>query len=222
MTSSTTGRAIASLCRMTPHHIFYIPSVFILGLVTGAAVSRRQPSSSREARVLIGSLVLLVVMFAITHVMPLAGGPAALHGALGGVPLFDQSPLFSPAAVVERVAAYGPAGRAAYARFTYTADVVFPLTLLLFLTQLRKHVRRPNGDRVMGVMAPAWFLADMMENAMVHTLLTSFPEPHDGIAGILGVVTVLKFGLLALALGWPLLRWARAALARPVAPEPAR
>lgn len=88
-----------------------------------------------------------------------------------------------------------------YQRFTYTDDVVFPLSLLVFVYFLGRFV----GDRsavgsgmriVMQGLPLVWFGFDMLENAMVYQLLGQYPLTNETLGNLLGLVTVTKFALL--------------------------
>jgi hypothetical protein len=215
---------------MPLEHIVFIPTVFLLGFFLGGVVATRaersrsrgtrEDSAGRRAQdsagkrtsgwTLLGSFTLVAIAFISTHVLPLFGGPRALGIALSGQRLFDQQPSFSSTEVYARLSAFGAVGRAMYQRFTYTADVIFPLILLMFLVLLARFVgdRTSFGTRSQKALAALpfiWFSFDMMENAMVFVLIAGFTGRHDTLAGALGFVTAAKFGLLLLSIAVPLL-----------------
>lgn len=197
---------------VTREHFFFVPFVFFLGVLLGSLIARARlgPATlatgegGRGPRVgmlgLVGPLVAFLVLFIATHAAS-HGGPGALEQALGGRPIFDQRASFSASEVYARIEAFGSAGRAAYARMTFTVDLVFPLVLLAFLVQLLRYVteRSTVGERArwLAFLLPvAWLLSDFAENAVIHRLLTTYPARHDSLAGALGALTYLKFGLL--------------------------
>jgi hypothetical protein len=100
------------------------------------------------------------------------------------------------------MAAFGAAGRAAYRRLTFTADLIFPLVLCACLLQLMRYVteRVPTLGRASRMLLLAlpltWLAADLAENAVIFQLLGAFPTRHDVLAGWLGTLTDLKFSLL--------------------------
>jgi hypothetical protein len=148
------------------------------------------------------------LVFVITHMVPFEGGAKALHATLQGQPLFDQHTAPTADAVYERLQSFGAAGREAYRRFTYTGDILFPLSLLLFLTVLAFFVRQrtaaPRALRYLLISLPfIWFLADMAENSMIYVLISNYPDRHMFLAGLLSTITTLKFTLLLGSIGVP-------------------
>ena len=189
---------------MTPEHAIFIPIVFALGLLSGLLLGTR-PSGGGTVLL---SLGLALGVFALTHLTPLPFAVGGVQHALGGAPLFDQSPSFSAAEVFDRIESFGDEGRAAYRLETYTGDVLFPLALLTFLLALARFAGRSRGGavrRVLWALPLAWFAADMVENATIYTLLAGHPSPSTTLAALLGPTTVLKFALLAASLLAPLL-----------------
>jgi hypothetical protein len=190
---------------MTREHLFFIPFIFALGFVVGALTTRERPreagSDGKGRQVVVAGLIVLFV-FVATHALSTHGGARQTGELLGGQALFDQRPSFSPDEVHERIAHFGEAGRDAYRRMTYTSDLAFPLALFAFLISLARYVARstmfhfPRAARLATLVPVLWLVADLSENAIVHTLLGAFPERNDALAGLLGVVTDTKFTLL--------------------------
>ena len=54
-----------------------------------------------------------------------------------------------------------------------------------------------------GALPFIWFGTDMLENAIVFTLLTQFPMQNEFLGAIVGFVTVAKFSFLLLAIAAP-------------------
>lgn len=206
---------------MTVHHIFYIPLVFLLGLFFGLLISEKRIGNFREKlqvkpnfthfsppkvslMYLILTLLILIGVFIITHIFPIPYGLKIVHNALGGFALFDKQPSFSGTEVYNRLQAYAIAGLPVYKRFTYTTDLIFPLTFFYFLRTLsrfvaqRISVHRYLLSAIIGLPF-IWLGFDLVENSMVFALLSAFPTRNDFIAGILSYVTTIKFGLLFLA-----------------------
>lgn len=203
---------------MTPAHAFFIPSVFFLGFLFGGIVaSRRAPIavpqgdaklSGPTGRTLMIAFIVFAGIFSATHLFPQFGGSKAISVAVHGMPILDQRPAFSSIDVFQRLEAFGEAGRAMYQRFTYSADIVFPLSLLVFLALLARfaaqRIMLSAAMRNMLVVLPLiWFGADMMENAIVYTLISQFPAKNDYLGEIVGLVTVSKFILLLLSIATP-------------------
>ena len=215
---------------MPAEHIIYIPMVFLLGFVLGGwlvtRLARRQLPATREpaagARAegatrtatsmwpVLSAFAVFASAFISTHIFPLFGGVKAIASATAGLRLLDQQPAFSSAEVYARLTEFGVAGRTLYQQFTYSTDVLFPLTLLVFLLLLARYVsaRIALGTRLrrsLLALPLLWFATDMLENAMLFSLLAGFPARNDRLASGLGLVTVGKFVLLLLSISAPLL-----------------
>lgn len=205
---------------MTPAHLFFIPTVFFLGFFAGGMATsffRRASPVDMEsgsvhgqtsAKALLIAFVVFATVFVATHMSPQFGGSKAISVAMHGMPILDQRPSFSSDDVYQRLDAFGMAGRDMYQRFTYSSDVVFPLTLLVFLSLLAKFVAQRSllsirWRKALVALPFVWFASDMLENAIVYSLLSQFPVRNDALGGMVGFVTVAKFGLLLLSIAVP-------------------
>lgn len=205
---------------MTPAHVFSIPSVFFLGFLAGGmAASRFQPPAQAgvegrkvqgrtSAKALLIAFIVFATVFSATHMSPQFGGAKAISVAMHGMPILDQRPSFSSVDVYQRLDAFGIVGRDMYQRFTYSIDVVFPLSLLIFLSLLAKFVAQRTmlsaGWRKALLALPfVWFGSDMLENAIVFSLISQFPVQNNFLGGIVGSVTAAKFSLLLLSIAVP-------------------
>lgn len=204
---------------MTPAHIFFIPSIFFLGFILeglagsrsrsdGSAIAGNTTHSGPLIRTLVIAFFVFASIFVATHMSPQFGGAKAVTAVMHGMPLFDQRPSFSSADVFQRLDAFGDAGRNMYQRFTYSVDIIFPLSLLVFLSLLARFVNQrvalSAGLRKLLLAIPAiWFSADMLENIIVYTLIAQFPAQNDLLGGSVGYVTVAKFSLLLLSIAGP-------------------
>lgn len=196
-------------------HLFFVPAVFLVGMVSGLEVARRRSSPGEPKApgrtgplALMSSLGLFVLVLVVTHFAPIPGGLQDLRARLDRQQLFDQRPSFSPVETHRRIGDFGEAGREAYRRFTYTTDVAFPLGLLIFLRTLAGFVaeRAARGrvtHRVLRLGPWLWFTSDLVENGIVHFLLSAYPERHEGLATGLALVSVVKFALLLLSFALP-------------------
>lgn len=193
----------------TSAHFFFIPIVFFLGLFFGGLLPRqrfgvavgqlRRRATSAKAVALAFAVFALVFVF--THLLSHTSGAHSLSVHLGGQPIFDQRPSFSSVQVYDRLTAFGEEGRSMYQKFTYTDDVVFPLSLLVFVYFLGRFVGDRsavgNGLRLVLLGLPlVWFGFDMLENAMVYQLIGQYPLTSETLGNLLGLVTVTKFALL--------------------------
>jgi hypothetical protein len=215
---------------MPAEHIIYIPMVFLLGFVLGGwLVTRlacRQLPATRETAAeasaegatrtatsiwpVLSAFAVFASAFISTHIFPLFGGAKAIANATAGLRLLDQQPAFSSAEVYARLTEFGVAGRTLYQQFTYSTDVLFPLTFLVFLLLMARYVSARSAlgtglRRSVLALPLLWFATDMLENAMLFSLLAGFPSRNDLIASGLGLVTVGKFVLLLLSISAPLL-----------------
>ncbi|MCB0631371.1 MAG: hypothetical protein R2824_31320 [Saprospiraceae bacterium] len=141
-------------------------------------------------------------------VMPYASG--RLQEAVGGeqeVPPLDLSvPTYSVDFAHESVAAYGEAGRAAYRTIELTADVIYPLIYGLAFALLIAFFWSRIAPRVrwLPLLAVATVLFDYGENAMIITMLNSFPEQSNLVARLSSIFSlgkwILVFTIMGLAL----------------------
>lgn len=214
---------------MTPEHIFFIPTILMIGFFAGAIFTpylsslgdklqlvKKQttgPQSleppSVSGRFVLGALIAFIAVFIATHVFPAPNSVVAVMKINGGLPLFDQSPSFSNEEVYQRLIEYGQEGRDIYKRFVFTTDLIFPLTFFVLLVSLARFV----GERttvpiryssLLVVLPIIWLLSDIFENILTFTLISQFPRPTNIIGGFIGYVTVIKFSLLFLSLFLPL------------------
>lgn len=212
---------------MTIQHVFYIPTIFLLGLVSGiilndrrrgiSAINSRDTDSKTyqlrhqtSGRNLFQTFLVLLLVFVITHIFEMPWGLKTVSQLLGGVEIFDRSPVFSSSEVYMRLNQFSFEGLKTYKRFTYTTDVVFPLSLLAFLSTLAQYVsQRKKINRCLRILLSGlpffWFACDMVENAVIFTILSKYPGQIMFLADSLGYITAVKFVLLLLSLFMPTL-----------------
>ncbi len=203
--------------KMTTAHILYIPTIFLLGFLAGSLFGKAKMTADSPTgtgsvaknpkitgRLLLASFVIFLAVFIGTHFFEIPRSSKAVAKALNGVEIFDKHPSYSSSEVYARLAAFPPAGRALYQQFTYTIDVLFPLTLFIFLLLLalfilERYAVKGKAARVLVALLPVlWFGSDMVENAMIYRLLSMYPVHNNAMAGILGYITISKFSLLLL------------------------
>jgi hypothetical protein len=191
---------------MPTEHIIYIPTIFLLGMLAGRFIPTSRPffaaapGRGKLGWFAAGSIVLTLLIFALTHVVAPLGGVHAVSNLGHGQTVLDQQPVFSASEIYTRLEGFGAAGRDAYKAMTYSSDLLFPTSLLAALVLLGTYLGRRAGFsgaawRWRTLLPVAWFVADMAENAMIYQILDAYPE-HMAWAPALGVVTVLKFALL--------------------------
>jgi hypothetical protein len=193
---------------MTHEHIIFIPVIFFIGFILGKLSSTKNKHTSPSRKGLIISLITFVSLFVSTHIFPFFGGVKALSFVLYGMPIFDQRPSFSSFDVYQRLVDFGSEGREMYQRFTYSADLVFPISFLIFLIMLSKFINEryqpsKNWKKVFITLPILWFFSDVIENVIVFKLLSIFPLENIFLGNVLGEVTVAKFFLLLMSIFAP-------------------
>jgi hypothetical protein len=196
---------------MTHEHFIFIPTIFLVGFLLGRQAADQSTGLRTRARPLAISFLIVTLVFIVTHILPYFGGVKSITLVTGGLRILDSAPAFSAEEVYGRLEAFGTIGREMYQRFTYTSDVIFPLSFLMFLFFLIRFVLQIYSGRsrlaqILYALPVVWFLSDMIENLIVYLVLDTFSQPLR-IAGVLGYVTVTKFILLGLSLLSPLSVW---------------
>lgn len=205
-------------------HYFFIPTIFFLGFFIGSAISNflsqkkigeREIKSTPKTKVslLAATFAVFITFFIITHMIPFSGGAKSLHAVLGHQSLFDQRASSSADEVYDRLESFGEVGRSAYKKFAFSGDVVFPLSLLVFLIALAFFVKERTSlsrvsHQVLISLPIFWFLSDMIENSVIYYLISQYPERNIFLAHQLGSVTNLKFTLLLASIGVPSMLYA--------------
>jgi hypothetical protein len=203
---------------MTSAHILYIPTIFMLGMLTGLLVKSSSSDHTTtkvdahfiSGKLLLGAFIVFAFVFAGTHFFSIPRSAHAIHHALNGAEIFDKSPSYTSSEVYSRIASFPSSGIYLYKQFTYTTDVLFPITLFTFLILLSKYLgqRARVSKRIqttLTMLPIVWFGLDMAENAIVFNLLDNFPLRNDLLAGMLGYVTISKFTMLLLSIAIPAL-----------------
>ena len=199
---------------MTIQHIFYIPTIFLLGFVFGTMTNKVTQSQNNQLlyktsnKKLFQTFLIFLLVFVVTHIFEIPWGSKAVSQLLGGIEIFDKSPVFSSDAVYERVRLFPEEGLMAYKRFTYTIDLIFPISFLIFLSTFARFVSQritiPKYlAKVLIRLSFFWIAFDMLENAVIFNILTKFPSQNEFLGSSLGFITVLKFGLLMLSILMP-------------------
>ena len=197
---------------MSYAHILYIPTIFLLGFLGGFLVgkgSNNSEGTSGQSRItsrtLLGSFLIVLIVFVGTHFFEIPRSSKAVTKALNGLEIFDKKPSYTSDEVYSRLAAFPEKGRQLYKEFTYTIDVLFPLTLFTFLFLLARFaIHRNPVSRAIQIFIVAlpilWISMDFIENAIIFRLLHKYPVKYDALAGMLGYITIIKFSLLLLTI----------------------
>ena len=194
---------------MTFQHLFYIPTIFLLGLIFGILLGNNSNTVSTDGKVSAKKLglvfLIFIIVFIITHSFNIPAGSKQVSMLLGGLEIFDKKPIFGSDAVYHYIQSFPEIGIQVYKRFTYTIDVIFPLSMLLFLHTFSKFTLQRVAltkyfFKTVETLPWIWFGFDMLENATVFYLLTEFPQQHLWVVGSLAWITIAKFSLLFLSL----------------------
>jgi uncharacterized membrane protein HdeD (DUF308 family) len=150
-------------------------------------------------------------------------GIAQLEEITDGVGALDVEMFATAEHIYDILDKQGEAGRAFYRRLLLTTEVVFPLVYrifnVLFLAFLFGRWIAPDSRWNKLCLLPlVGMIADYIENALVLTMLFSYPQRLYGMASVVGVVTTIKWlsnytdwclmavGLLGLVLAYMLRR----------------
>ena len=210
---------------MTIQHILYIPTIFVLGLVFGimtnerkrgiivknsiATTSQNYPLQRKiSGSKLFHTFIIFILVFVFTHMFEIPWGSKAVSQLLGGAEIFDKSPVFSSIGIYNRLSQFPIEGLIAYKHFTYTIDIIFPLSFFAFLLTLTRFVSQritiPKYLANILIGLPVfWFTCDLIENAVIFIILSDFPSQSKVLASSLGYITVMKFGLLLFSIFTP-------------------
>jgi hypothetical protein len=210
---------------MTTQHIFYIPTIFILGLVFGIMFTEKKRgiiatssmASTRQGAIvqhktsgskLFQTFVMFILVFVITHMFEIPWGSKAVSQALGGVEIFDKGPVFSSTEVYNRISKFPIEGLFAYKHFTYTIDIIFPLSFFAFLLTFARFVsqRIKIPKYLVNILIGLpffWFACDLIENAVIFSLLSIYPDQSIILSSSLAYITTVKFGSLLLSIFTP-------------------
>lgn len=138
--------------------------------------------------------VVMLVVFATTHVASFPGSVSHFRDVTGGQKILDLQPSSSSDETWQRLDAMGDAGRAAYLQLIAVVDVVFPLSVALALVALARFTARRLALRrslALGLLALplAYLVLDLSENLVVLRLLLAFPQRLKLAGEIVGWLT---------------------------------
>ncbi len=140
--------------------------------------------------------LLLFVPFPAYFLKTLEERMNALAGqAIGPIDLLVG---YTPAKIQQMVAAYGPEGRAIYARGELTTDIIYPViysSLLCLILSLLFRNRPYAPFRFVNTLPLAILLLDLLENACIVYLLTDYPTTSVTVASLCSVITNLKWAV---------------------------
>lgn len=153
-----------------------------------------------------GKINILLVLFLILEIVAFPYFTGQLKSASGGYGMLDTSLFLPPEQIHRMVAAYGEAGRNVYATDLLTADLLFPVVYALLLAALIRYLFReiypPDDWKQRLVVLPfAGMAFDYAENITILALLSAYPQPAALLAGILPLLTAVKWLLVMASFG---------------------
>jgi len=208
---------------MTTQHVFYIPTVFLLGFVFGIIFSENKllksannsdgSSPDRMSKnKLLYTFLIFILVFIITHLFEIPWGSKQVSSLLNGQEIFDKKPLFSSDEVYAKIGTFSEEGLKVYQRFTYTVDIVFPVSFFVFLLTFAQFVayrikKSKLIYRIIIGFPTLWLITDLLENLIIYIILSNYPTRYDFLGGIIGAVSATKFTLLFCSIIIPLIFW---------------
>ena len=172
-----------------------------------STIAKQAPSSTKLKSVL-AAFILLLLLFTSTHLMKFPGSVANLMSVTSGQKTLDLQASFSNTDTYNRLEAFGEVGRAAYIRTILTVDLIFPLSMFLFLFLLAKYTSQQAGfrlNKVLRIFPFAYLALDFLENLFILILLSNFPESLEFLGSFVGYLTIGKRASMILALLMPTL-----------------
>lgn len=208
---------------MTTQHLFYIPTVFLLGFVFGIIFSENRllrstnnsDGSFRDRmskNKLLYTFLIFILVFIITHLFEIPWGSKQVSSLLNGQEIFDKKPLFSSDEVYTKIGTFSEEGLKVYQRFTYTVDIIFPVSFFVFLLTFAQFVayriKKPKLiNRIITILPTLWLITDFLENLILYIILSNYPTRYEFLGGIIGVVSAIKFTLLFCSIITPVIFW---------------
>ncbi len=171
---------------------------------------RRRPEPGGEARFW---GLLLVVLSVVIH-----GWYAREFEVRVGLPVVPGDGALHPRDILERMAAYGSAGRQSYVAFLSLACLV-PVTASLVLARLYELLGDARYRRPLAIIAALPALSGLAENTLLALLAMTYPSADLYLASLAYAFTALKVVAWAAA-GLALAVLASAWLRRRVEPDP--
>jgi hypothetical protein len=150
-----------------------------------------------------------VLVFAVTHFLPLPGTLRDVMSKNGGHIILDLRPVFSSDGVYQRLSSFGEAGREAYLQMMLTMDMLFPAVFTTFLVLLALYTLSRTGAQgttgfLLLLLPFSYLLPDLAENLAIAWLIGHYPNRYDDLASALAYITTLKRMFMYAALVLPL------------------
>lgn len=167
--------------------------------------------------VFLSGLAMLAVML---FFLPRAAGGSTPGEAEVTTP--DVAFFYAPSHLYRFAEAEGEAGRALYIRNRLTLDVLFPLTYGVFFASaiavgMRRAFPRQPGLAQLGWVGLGGMAADLVENAVLSTIMLIYPQRLPGLAWFAAGASAVKWILVAAGMAlalFALIAWATVAWRR--------
>ncbi|KAA0273381.1 MAG: hypothetical protein EDM79_09970 [Chloroflexi bacterium] len=160
--------------------------------------------------------MLVVYGFFAGYMMPQMA--AWMNSAAGqSVTPLDLMMYYTPQQAFEMMERYGEAGRSAYLTIELTADIIYPLSTVLFfslfLSWLFQRGYKPgNAMQKFNIMPAGSWLFDLVENAAIIPMILMHPAQSATLAWIAMALGLVKWGFAFISLGLVLVGIVKAAL----------
>ncbi|GAB3265858.1 hypothetical protein GCM10027347_33880 [Larkinella harenae] len=126
----------------------------------------------------------------------------------------------NPAKIQQMVADYGPEGRAVYAQGALIDDTIYPIVYTFFFCIILSllHRRRATGSGPLFNIFPLVVLVlDLVENALIITLLNGYPTPLPTLAVGCVIATNMKWASFGVTLVLAIYGLVRLMMRKPLA-----
>lgn len=152
--------------------------------------------SKTGLKVLIAFLIVLS-LFIVTHIFKFPGSVGYLSEITHGQKTLDLQASFSSTATYQRLEAFGEIGRQMYMRTMLTVDLIFPVSMFIFLFLFSKYVSqrwgmKPAFGKALRSLSIAYVTLDFLENLTIFFLLSNFPDRLEFMGSYIGFLTVGK------------------------------
>jgi hypothetical protein len=158
--------------------------------------AQKSPASNTGLKTLYAFLFVLT-LFIVTHVVKFPGSVGYLMEITQGQKTLDLQPSFSSVDTYQRLEAFGEIGRQMYMRTMLTVDLIFPLSLFLFLFFLAKYTSqlwgmKPAFSTALQSLSIAYVTLDFLENLTIFFLLSYYPDRLEFLGSYIGYLTIGK------------------------------
>ena len=143
------------------------------------------------------AFLILLFLFVITHIIKFPGSVGYLKEITHGQKTLDMQASFASAETYQRLEAFGEVGRRMYMQTMLTVDLIFPLSMFIFLFLFSKYALQKVAmkrvfSKSLQALAIGYLTFDFLENVSIFILLNSFPNRLEFPGSYIGYLTVAK------------------------------